>query len=112
MDKNIYIETLAKCLELDDYMMMLQNTNAKKYSSPRQKAGGATKHNYFEEELEDDRDDDEDYAEQSFHNDDNHMSLLIRGGNWSPMRNTVTTMVGYQHQKPFQLVESANIDAN
>ena len=27
------------------------------------------------------------------------------------MRNTVTTMVGYQHQKPVQLVESADIDA-
>ena len=28
------------------------------------------------------------------------------------MRNTVTTMVGYQNQKPFQLVESAYTDAN
>ena len=108
-DTNIYIETLVKRLE--EYMMSRQTANAKKYSPPRQQAGGATKHNYFEKELEDDQDDDESYAEQSFHNDDNHMSPLIRGGNWSPMRNTVTTMVGYQHQKPVQLVESADIDA-
>ena len=113
-DNNIYIETLAKALE--DYMMSRRTTTAtvtKKYlSPPKQQAGGAAKHVYYEEEVEDDdrNDDDASYVDQSFHNDDE--SPPIRGGNWSPTRNTVTTMVGYQHQKPFQLVESANSDAN
>jgi hypothetical protein len=93
-------------------MMSCQTANAKKYLLPRQQAGEATKHNYFEEELEDDRDDDENYAKQLFHNNDNHMSHLIHGGNWSPMRNNVTTMVCCQHQNPFQLVKSADTDAN
>ena len=80
-------------------------------SPPKQQARGAAKHAYYEEEVEDDdRNDDASYVDESFHNDDE--SPLIRGGNWSPTRNTVTTMVGYQHQKPFQLVESADSDAN
>jgi len=115
-DNNIYIETLAKALE--DYKMSRRTTAAtvtkKSYlSPPKQQAGGAAKHIYYEEEVEDDDRNDVDdasYVDQSFHNDDE--SPLIRGGNWSPTRNTVTTMVGYQHQKPFQLVESADSDAN
>ena len=112
-DNNIYIETLAKTVE--DYMMSRHTTTAtstKKYLSPqKQQAGGAAKHGYYEEDVEDDdRNDDASYVDQSFHNDDE--SPLICGGNWSPTRNTVTTMVGYQHQKPFQLVESADSDAN
>ena len=110
--QNHHVKTLAKHLE--DYMM---SHNTKKHSPPpRHPAGGAPKLNYNFEEDEY-RDDEEDsYVDESFHND-NAMTPSHRGTR-SPIRPTTTALsttafVGFQHhEKPLQLVESAESNAN
>ena len=79
--------------------------SAKKNSPTRLQGGGAPTPSYDRREnLEGDEDS---YAEESFHND-TQLSPIA----WSPIK--PTALVGYQHhaEKPFQLVESADGDAN
>jgi len=107
---NHYLKTFAQTLR--DYMM---SRSTKKSSPPRPLAGGAPKANHFDDRDDIEEEDDDSYAEQSFHNDHTLHYPTVR----SPIppnkqQMTTTTLVGYQHhaEKPFQLVESADGDAN
>jgi len=103
-ERNFYLDKFYR--QFQSFMM---SRSAKKSSPTRHQAGGAPKPSYNNYDDRDDLEDDEaSYAEQSFHNDHMQLSPIAR----SPIK--PTALVGYQHhaEKPFQLVESADGDAN